>query len=166
MSVKIPLPIAAALILLALFVPPVAAQLTQGDDEIVPVQEARDRLAIRNLMREYEAAFNARDIDRRMALCLDTYFEYGFENGEFLQARNFDETRHDVGRYWENIRSLEYTMEPVETILDGPEAFVRAYTTHLSDNDRHSSIVYFSLVRLDDRWWIAWDSYNITTRFE
>lgn len=166
MSVKIPLPIVVILLLGALCIQPVSGQFIADESVVITERERLDRVAISQVLAEYEAAFNSRDIDRRMVLCLDTYNEFGFENGTFLQERDFRETWQEVGRYWESIRSLEYSMDPVEITVDGPQAFVRAHTTHLAGNDRHSSIVYFSLVKLDRQWWIAWDSYNITRRFE
>ena len=166
MNVRIPLPIVVILLFGILTIQPVSGQFIADESVVITEQERLDRVSISQVLKEYEAAFNSRDVDRRMVLCLDTYHEYGFENGSFLQERDFDETHRHVGRDWESIRSLEYTMDPVEITLDGPQAFVRAHTTHLADNDRHSSVVYFSLVKLDGHWWIAWDSYNITRRFE
>ena len=164
MSVRIPLPVVIAVVLAALIVAPVF-----GDSESRNLNnptERRDRAAIQDLLNIYEASFNARDIEWRMSLCLDTYHEYGFEHGRFLQVRDYDRTRREVGLYWASIRSLDYSIDEIEVELDGPQAFVRAYTTHLTQNERHASIVYFSLVKINGIWRIAYDSYNIVRTYE
>ncbi len=153
------------LLLGALLMQPVFGQFAQETHPGGSI-EMRDRDAIRAIMREYEAAFNTRDIDRRMALCLESYHEYGFEYGGFLESRDYGDTFLEVGRYWQSIRRLDYSIDMIVITLDGPQAFVRAHTTHLAGNDRHNSIVHFSLVKIDGRWWIAWNSYNIVRRYE
>ena len=137
----------------------------QGE-EIPNAFDNRDEAAIKGLLKYYEASFNERDIDWRMSLCLDTYHEYGFENGRFLQVRDYDETKKEVGGYWASIGELDYSMADIDVQLDGPMAFARTYTTHLAPNDHHSSIVYFTLVKIDGAWRIAWDSYDIVRRFD
>lgn len=126
----------------------------------------RDRAAITSLLNYYETAFNERDIDWRMSLCLDTYYEYGFQNGELNTSRDYDETYREVGAYWSSIDELEYSIDEIEITLDGPQAFVRAYTTHVAVNDHHASVVYFCLVKVNGVWRIAWDSYNIVRRYQ
>jgi hypothetical protein len=153
-------------ILIFLAVSPSFAQRDLGwTDENPANQERRDTAAINDLLNLYEQSFNARDIDWRMSLCLGTYQEYGFENGQFLQVCDYNQTKREVGGYWANIPSLEYSIDEVDLTLDSPQAFVRAYTTHYAQNDRHSSIVYFSLIKIDGAWRIAWDSYNIVRRY-
>jgi len=135
--------------------------------EAVPVVlQPYDEAAVRTLINYYEAAFNERDIEWRMSLCLDTYTEYGFENGNFIQALDYEATEREVGGYWANLDSLEYAMDDIEVQLDGPVAFVKANTTHLAPDDRHTSTVHFALVKIDGAWRIAWDSYNIVSRFD
>jgi hypothetical protein len=164
MSFRIPLPYVIVLLIGALLIQPV---LAQRENEGIGIRvRTRDEAAIRDLLRLYEMSFNNRDIEARMLLCLDTYYEYGFEDGEFLQARDYDETEREVGQYWNSINSLDYSIDEVEITLDSPQAFVRAYTTHMAPDERHSSIVYFSLVKIDGQWRIAWDSYNIVRRYD
>ncbi|MCX6644853.1 MAG: nuclear transport factor 2 family protein [bacterium] len=163
---NISLAVIGIVILITLAVSPSFAQRNLGSiDENPANQERRDNAAIRDLLNLYEQSFNARDIDWRMSLCLGTYQEYGFENGQFLQVRDYNQTKREVGGYWASITSLEYSMDEVDITLDSPLAFVRAYTTHIAPNDDHSSIVYFSLVKIDGAWRIAWDSYNIVRRY-
>ncbi len=164
MTVRSLLPLVIVLCLAVLCVTPVLGEKDIGDED--SYFETYDRAAIRDLLTQYENSFNARDIDWRMSLCLDTYYEYGFENDRFLQVYDYDETSREVGRYWDSVQNLEYSIDEIEITLDGPQAFVRAYTTHFSPNDRHSSIVYFSLVKTNRAWRIAWDSYNIVRRYE
>jgi hypothetical protein len=165
MSIRIPLPVVIALFLLAFLIPPAFGQFTTDIGDRETSMERRDRAAIQDLLNYYEQAFNTRDINWRMSLCLDTYEEYGFENGAFQQVRDYSQTQREIGSYWASINSLEYSIDEVEITLDGPQAFVRAYTTHLAPNDHHSSIVYFSLVKINGMWRIAWDSYNIVRRY-
>jgi len=134
-------------------------------DEFLSGEERRDRAAINDLLNLYEASFNDLDVDWRMSLCLETYQEYGFENGQFLQVRDYDETRRETVAFWGSIRSLEYSIDEIEITLDSSQAFVRAYTTHVTPSDNHSSIVYFSLVKINGVWRIAWDSYDIVRRY-
>lgn len=143
---------------------PVFAQFGRAG-EIEKAAIRNDRAAIKQLMDQYETAFNARKVDLRMALCLKTYYEYGFEQGKLILAKNYEQTKRDVGRYWAGLPSLKYSLEEEEIIIDGPQAFVRAYTTHVAPKDNHTSIVHFALVKIDGRWWIAWDSYNIIHRY-
>lgn len=158
--------IVAISILIVLAVSPTFAQRGLGSQtDNLGNQERLDRAAINDLMNLYEQSFNDRDIDWRMSLCLDTYQEFGFENGQFLQVRDYDQTRREVGGYWASISALEYSMDEIDITLDSPQAFVRAYTTHNARNDRHSSIVHFALVKIDGVWRIAWDSYNIVRRY-
>jgi hypothetical protein len=166
MSIKVPLPIVLAIALATVLglVTPVLAQFNQGSEQ--REWPNSDRRAIQRVLDLYEAAFNARDIEQRMALCTSTYHEYGFENGDFVFAKNYDETKRDVGGYWAGLSGLEYSMDDVEIAVDGPMAMVKAYTTHLAPGDSHASVVYFAMVKIDRRWWIAWDSYNIIRRFE
>jgi len=165
MSIRVPLPIAAALMLAAVLVTPAFAQFRpRGDVDVT--EESRDEAAILRMLSAYEDAFNRRDMELRMSLCLDTYWEYGFENGEFLQARDFDDTRREVGRYWASISALNYSIDEIDITIDGPQAFVRAYTTHIARGERHSSIVHFNLVKIEGRWYIAWDSYNIVRKYD
>jgi hypothetical protein len=163
---KISLTAISIVILVILAVSPSFAQRNLGwGDENPANQERRDTAAINDLLNLYEQSFNARDIDWRMSLCLSTYQEYGFENGQLLQVRDFNQTKREVGGYWASISSLDYSIDEVDITLDSPLAFVRAYTTHMAPNDDHSSIVYFSLVKIDGAWRIAWDSYNIVRRY-
>jgi len=163
MSIKIPLPIVAALILAALLIPPAYGQLATGN-EITNDYQHRDRLAIRDLLNLYEASFNEKDIEWRMSLCLETYQEFGFEEGEFLQVRDYEETLDEVGGYWDSVDSLSYSMYIVDMALDGPMAFVIADTSHVAPGEIHDSTVYFSLLKINGVWRIAWDSYNIYER--
>lgn len=161
-----PFAVTVAIILAGLAVSPSHAQRNLStDDQYLSSAERRDLAAINDLVNLYEASFNELDIDWRMSLCLDTYQEFGFENGQFLQVRDFDETRREIRAFWGSIRSLEYSIDEVEITLDSPQAFVRAYTTHVSPTDHHSSIVHFTLVKIDGAWRIAWDSYNIVRRY-
>lgn len=164
MSFRNPLLYTFMVIIGAIMLQPVFAQ--RAYDGIGIRASTRDEAAIRDLLRLYELAFINRDIEARMLLCLDTYVEYGFEDGELLQVRDYEETEQEVGRYWNSINSLDYAIDEVEITFDGPLAFVRAYTTHMARGEQHSSIVYFSLVKIDGQWRIAWDSYNIVQRYE
>lgn len=164
MSIKVPLPIVLVIAIAMGLVTPVLAQFNQGSDQ--REWPNSDRQAIQRVLGLYEAAFNARDIEQRMALCTGTYHEYAFEGGDFVFTKNYDETKRDVGRYWVGLSSLEYSIDDVEIAVDGPMAFVKAYTTHVAPGDNHTSVVYFAMVKIDRRWWIAWDSYNIIRRFE
>jgi len=165
MTIRSLIPILLVIGLVGLCVSPAQGQrINIGGEE--SGLDGYDEAAIRDLLRQYENSFNSRDVDWRMSLCLDTYYEYGFENDRFLHVRDYDETSREVGRYWESISSLDYSIDEIEITLDGPLAFVRAYTTHIATNERHSSIVYFSLVKTNGAWRIAWDSYNIVRRYE
>jgi len=152
----------------ALMIMVISFALAPARAEVTGIEELRirsDREAILNVLRRYEAAFNARDVNARMALCLKTYHEYGFEEGQFVLAKDYYQTLRDVGNYWRGLSSLRYSLRPLEIMIDGPQAFVKAYTTHFARNDSHASIVYFCLVKIDRRWWIAWDSYDIIERY-
>jgi len=164
MSIKIPVPLVALVAVACILVLPAFGQRDSENEG--SYMERRDRAAIKDLLDKYEDAFNARDIEWRMSLCLDTYYEYGFEQGTLLQVRDYEQTRREVGRYWASIPALDYSIDEVEITLDGPQAFVRARTTHLAPNDRHSSIVYFTLVKIDGLWRIAYDSYDIVRRYD
>lgn len=150
-------------ILASLFIIPASGQ----DENITNdnFNERREIRAIEYLLSEFEASFNSRDINRRMNLCLDTYHEYAFEFGKYKGVKNFNETKRESGGYWSSIRSMQYSIDEYEIALDGPIATVKATTTHLAQTDRHRSIVHFSLVKIDNRWWIASDSYNIIRRY-
>lgn len=166
MSVKIPLPVVGILVLISLTIPPVFAQGNlENSTEVLTYSERRDLAAIEDLINLYEASFNSRDIDWRMALCLDSYQEFAFEDGVFQHEYDYNETRREVGNYWASIGRLEYSVAEIEITLDGPQALVRAYTTHIAPNDRHASTVHFALVKINGVWRIAWDSYNIVRRY-
>ncbi|MCK4721595.1 nuclear transport factor 2 family protein [bacterium] len=166
MSIKIPLPIVGILVIISLTIPPVFAQGNPDSaTEILTYSERRDLAAIEDCFNLYEASFNARDIDWRMAMCLDSYQEFAFEDGVFQHVYDYNETRREVGNYWASIGSLEYSIAEIDITLDGPQAFVRAYTTHIAPNDRHASTVHFALVKIDGAWRVAWDSYNIVRRY-
>lgn len=164
MKIKIPLPLAIAAVLFSLLITPVTGQIDVTD--LTDLAERREIQSIESLLDRYETAFNNRDIDARMALCADTYYEYAFEFGRFLHARDYDEVRRESGNYWNSIMSLNYSIDNAEINVDGPLAYVRAETTHLASSDRHRSIVNFALVKINGQWWIAWDSYNIIRRYE
>ncbi|HEX9744175.1 MAG TPA: hypothetical protein VGB30_02005 [bacterium] len=146
-------------------VTPVFGQNNQVTN-IEDLYEQREIESIQNLLGRFEASFNNRDIDARMALCLDSYQEYAFEFGRVQHMRDYDTVKRETAGYWRSIRSMSYSLDEIEINLSGPMAQVRASTTHLTETDRHRSVVNFSLLKINGRWWIAWDSYNIIRRYE
>lgn len=153
------------LVLLFMQLSPAIGQSNGGSD----LRESRlrsDYAAVNRLLRLYETAFNARDVDLRMALCLRSYQETAFEQGRYVFTKGYEQTRVDVGRYWASLPSLTYTIDDYEVTMDPPLAFVRATTTHVAPGDTHTSVVYFNLVKVNRRWWIASDSYNIIARHD
>ncbi len=164
MHIKTTLPFVLVTILLSMIISPVFGQGV--DDYYASGHHRHDERAINGLLTYYESAFNERDIDWRMSLCLDTYVEYGFTDGDFLFVRDYDETREEVGGYWESIDDLDYSLDEIEITIDGPQAFVRAYSTHLAEGDNHSSVVHFCLVKINGAWRIAWDSFNIVSTYD